>query len=65
METVRLRKIQKPSRVERLLEAFAESANMLPPDCYRIRDVLTLDERHFRPLRTLDGQPFRLIPTDA
>ena len=38
METVRLRKIQQPSRVERLLEAFAESANVLPPDCYRIRD---------------------------
>ena len=42
METVRLRKIQKPSRVERLLEAFAESANILPPDCYRIRDVRAL-----------------------
>ena len=42
METVRLRKIQQPSRVERLLEAFAESANILPPDCYRIRDVRAL-----------------------
>lgn len=27
--------------------------------------VLTTDERHFRALRTLDGQPFRLLPADA
>jgi predicted nucleic acid-binding protein len=28
------------------------------------RDVLTLDERHFRVL-TVDGKPFRLLPADA
>lgn len=27
--------------------------------------VLTLDERHFRVLRTLDGRPFTLLPADA
>ncbi len=27
--------------------------------------VLTLDERHFRALRTLDGRPFTLLPADA
>lgn len=27
--------------------------------------VLTLDERHFRQLRTLDGKPFTLLPADA
>jgi predicted nucleic acid-binding protein len=27
--------------------------------------VFTLDERHFRPLRTLAGRPFRLLPADA
>lgn len=32
---------------------------------YRINTVLTLDERHFRPLRTLDGSLFRLIPFDS
>jgi predicted nucleic acid-binding protein len=32
---------------------------------YRTRDVLTLDERHFRPMRTLDGRRFRLLPADA
>lgn len=27
--------------------------------------VLTLDERHFRALQTLDGRPFTLLPADA
>lgn len=27
--------------------------------------LLTLDERHFRVLRTREGQPFRLLPADA
>jgi uncharacterized protein len=27
--------------------------------------VFTLDERHFRPLRTLSGKPFQLLPADA
>jgi uncharacterized protein len=31
---------------------------------HRVRDVLTLDERHFRVLK-VDGRPFRLLPTDA
>jgi predicted nucleic acid-binding protein len=29
-----------------------------------IHDLLTLDERHFRAVRALDGQPFRLLPAD-
>jgi predicted nucleic acid-binding protein len=29
------------------------------------RDVLTLDERHFRAVQTLDRRPFRLLPADA
>ena len=28
------------------------------------RDVLTLDQRHFRTVRTLDRKRFRLLPTD-
>lgn len=32
---------------------------------YGTNRVLTLDERHFRALRTLDGQPFTLLPADA
>ena len=31
---------------------------------YGIRDVLTLDERHFRTLRGAGGRPFRLLPAD-
>jgi len=30
---------------------------------YRVRDVLTLDERHFRVLRP-GGKPFRILPAD-
>lgn len=32
---------------------------------YGVRDVLTLDERHFRVLRGQGGRPFRLLPADT
>lgn len=32
---------------------------------YGVRDVLTLDERHFRSLRGPGGRPFRLLPADV
>ncbi len=32
---------------------------------YGIRDILTLDERHFRVLRGPNGRPFRLRPADS
>lgn len=32
---------------------------------YGTNRVLTLDERHFRALRTVEGQPFTLLPADA
>lgn len=44
---------------------LADASIVVLAERYRIRDVLTLDERHFRPLRTLDGHPFRLIPADS
>lgn len=34
-------------------------------DRYGTDRVLTLDERHFRAVRTLDGRPFTLLPADA
>ena len=37
METVRLRKMQQPSQVERLLEALISRGNLLPKECYQIR----------------------------
>jgi hypothetical protein len=32
---------------------------------YGVRDLLTLDERHFRAIRGPSGRPFRLLPADA
>ena len=32
---------------------------------YGIRDLLSLDERHFRAMRGPGGRPFRLLPADA
>jgi predicted nucleic acid-binding protein len=59
-------------RARMVLEKFqdlnvglADASIVVLAERYRIRDVLTLDERHFRPLRTLDGHPFRLIPADV
>jgi hypothetical protein len=58
-------------RAHMVLEKFrdldvglADASIVVLAERYRIQDVLTLDERHFRPLRTLDGHPFRLIPAD-
>ena len=35
-------------------------------DRHETRDVATFDQRHFRAVRSFDeGQPFRLLPTDA
>jgi len=34
-------------------------------DRYSTDRILTLDERHFRALRTLDGRPFSILPADA
>ena len=32
---------------------------------YRTHDILTLDQRHFRVVRSLEGRPFRILPFDA
>jgi hypothetical protein len=42
METLRLRKIQQPSQVERLLEAFVVRGKLLAKDFYQIRDPRAL-----------------------
>jgi hypothetical protein len=42
MQTLRLRQVQLPSRVQTLLDAFASSADILPEGCYQIRDRSTL-----------------------
>jgi hypothetical protein len=38
METLRLRRIQEPSRVERLLEAYISRAGIVPDNAYQIRN---------------------------
>jgi len=43
---------------------LADSSLVVLAQRHGTRDVLTLDERHFRALRTLDGKPFRLRPAD-
>ena len=42
METRRLRTIQQPSHIERLLEALVSRADLLPKDGYQIRDPSAL-----------------------
>ncbi|HEX6904832.1 MAG TPA: PIN domain-containing protein [Thermoanaerobaculia bacterium] len=44
---------------------IADASIVVLAERYRINAVLTLDERHFRPLRTLAGAPFRLVPLDS
>lgn len=44
---------------------LADASIVVLAERYGARDVLTLDERHFRPLRTFSGLPFRLIPADS
>lgn len=42
METLRLRRIQEPSRVERILDAYISRTSSLPDDAYQIRDPSNL-----------------------
>lgn len=42
METVRLRRIQRPSQVERLLDLFIARSDLLPQDSFQIRNAAEL-----------------------
>lgn len=44
--------------------SLADASIVVLSQRHRARDVLTLDERHFRALRS-DGKHFRLLPADA
>jgi hypothetical protein len=44
---------------------LADASIVVLADRYGSSDVLTLDERHFRTMRTKTGAPFRLLPSDA
>jgi predicted nucleic acid-binding protein len=41
---------------------LADASIVVLAERYGTTDVLTLDERHFRVLRTQDGRAFRLLP---
>ena len=42
METKRLRTIQQPYRLERLLDAYVTRSNVVPKDAYQIRDPIAV-----------------------
>ena len=44
---------------------LADASNVVLAERHATRDILTLDERHFRAVATISGQPFRLLPSDA
>ncbi len=43
---------------------IADASVVVLAERYGVRDVLTLDERHFRALRDKAGRPFRVLPAD-
>lgn len=59
------------ARARAIIEAYrdqdiglADASIVVLSERHASRDVLTLDERHFRTLRGVAGQPFRLLPAD-
>src|SRR5579863_8819759 len=45
--------------------SLADAAVMATAERLGIRRILTVDERHFRVVRSADGKPFQLLPADA
>lgn len=43
---------------------LADASNVVIADRHGTTDILTLDERHFRAVRSSSGEPFRLLPAD-
>jgi uncharacterized protein len=43
----------------------ADASIVVLAERHGTRDVLTLDQRHFRALRTSKGKPFRILPADG
>ena len=44
---------------------LADGAVIATAERLKIRRILTVDERHFRTVRSADGKPFTLLPADA
>jgi len=51
-------------RYPKLRIGLADASLVVLAARHRARDILTLDERHFRALRTRAGKRFRLLPLD-
>lgn len=52
-------------RFRELQVGLADASVVVLANRHGTRDVLTLDQRHFRTLRGPGGRPFRLLPADA
>ena len=52
-------------RYPKLHLGLADASLVVLAERHRTRDVLTLDERHFRALRTRDRRRFKVLPLDA
>lgn len=52
------------ARYQDLAIGLADASLVVLAHRYGVRDLLTLDERHFRTLRAGGGRPFRLVPAD-
>lgn len=48
-----------------LMIGLADASILVLAGRYRTNRILTLDERHFRALRTPRGEHFTLLPADA
>ena len=53
------------ARYATLALGLADASIVVLADRYRAKDILTLDERHFRVVRTSARRPFRLLPADG
>jgi uncharacterized protein len=52
-------------RYRELEIGLADASLVILANRYGVRELLSLDERHFRMLRGPGGRPFRLLPADA
>jgi predicted nucleic acid-binding protein len=53
------------TRYSSLQLGLADASIVVLADRHGARDILTLDERNFRAVRTSDRRPFRLLPADG
>ena len=56
--------LQLGSRYAALKPGLADLSVVVLADRFRTRRIFTLDQRHFRAMQSLDGEPFVLLPWD-